>query len=189
MLTLSDEDKKILLWLARSAIAARLASSGMPGRPERLSPELTTKRGCFVTLHRKGDLRGCIGTIEPVAPLFDCVEENAVNAAFRDPRFPQLKAKELDEIEIEISVLTVPVILEFDDAQDLKDKLIPGVHGVILSRGGRRATFLPQVWEQLPDKDAFMGHLCRKAGLPANSWMDRETTIKVYTAEYFSENK
>lgn len=186
---LTNEDKKELLGLARSVIAARLMNRSAPARPESISSELTNRRGCFVTLHRKKELRGCIGTIEPHIPLIDAVEENAINAAFRDPRFPQLEAEELAEIDIEISVLTVPAILDFDNGQELKDQLIPGIHGVILSREGRRATFLPQVWQQLPEKEAFLDHLCLKAGLPANAWMNRETTVEVYTAEYFSENR
>jgi AmmeMemoRadiSam system protein A len=142
-----------------------------------------------VTLHKNGALRGCIGTIEPVTPLIACVEENAINAAFRDPRFPPLTEDELADIDIEISVLTVPSRLEFENGEDLKNKLEAGIHGVILSQGYRRSTFLPQVWEQLPQKDAFLEHLCLKGGMPKTAWMDPQTKVEVYEAEYFSEHQ
>jgi AmmeMemoRadiSam system protein A len=121
---------------------------------------LKEDRGCFVTLHKYGQLRGCIGTIEPVCLLAECVEENARNAAFKDPRFPRLSAEELPDIDIEISVLSVPERLDFKDGNDLKRQLRPNVNGVILSHGMRRSTFLPQVWEQLPDKELFLEQLC-----------------------------
>ena len=150
MSTFTDEEREILLKLVRSVIASKLNKKLKVERPKDISPRLTEKRGCFVTLHKTGVLRGCIGTIEPETSLVSSIEENALNAAFRDPRFPPLKADELSEIDIEISVLTVPKVLDFKDGDDLKKKLSPGVHGVILSQGFHRATFLPQVWEQLP---------------------------------------
>ncbi len=134
-----------------------------------------------------GVLRGCIGTIEPMLPLVEGVAENAINAAFHDPRFPQLENDELSQVAFEISVLTVPRTVAFTDGEDLKQKLKPGVHGVILSRGRLRSTFLPQVWEQLPDPDSFLGHLCQKGGLESHCWQDTRTTVQVYEAEYFGE--
>jgi AmmeMemoRadiSam system protein A len=119
--------------------------------------------------------------------LIDCVEENSLNSAFCDPRFPPLTLEELPDIEIEISVLTVPRRIEFVDGEDLKNKLKPCIHGVILSRGSRRSTFLPQVWEQLPDKELFLDHLCQKGNMGKKSWMDKETIVMVYEVEYFSE--
>ena len=187
MSSLSEEERKGLLTLARSVIESKLDRNVSIKRPVVISESLKVKRGCFVTLHQKGALRGCIGTIEPVTPLIDCVEENASNAAFRDPRFPSLKKNELPDIEIEISVLTVPEVLDFKDAEDLKQKLKPGRHGVILSRGFRKSTFLPQVWEQLPDIETFLGHLCEKGGMERKAWMDTETVLKTYEAEYFSD--
>jgi AmmeMemoRadiSam system protein A len=148
---------------------------------------LFEERGCFVTLHKKGRLRGCIGSIEPVSKLWTCIEENAENAAFHDPRFPALKNEELSEIDIEISVLTVPKEIYFKDGEDLKRQLIPLSHGVILQKGARRATFLPQVWKQLPEKEGFLERLCLKAGLPSNAWQEPETQVKVYQAEVFGE--
>ena len=158
-------------------------------RPAAASPLMGELRGCFVTLHKHGQLRGCIGTIEPVYPLAEGVERNAQNAAFRDPRFRPLGAKELKEIDIEVSVLTVPETIHFTDGEDLKSKLIPNVHGVILSRGMHRSTFLPQVWAQLPDKEQFLQRLCLKGGMPAQAWQDPETTVQVYQAEVFGEKE
>ncbi|MBN1930804.1 MAG: AmmeMemoRadiSam system protein A [Desulfobacterales bacterium] len=185
----TDKDREILLKLARATIKSELFRNFKIERPEYISPALLKKCGCFVTLHKAGVLRGCIGTIEPVRSLISGVEANAIHAAFRDPRFPPLTAKELPEIEIEISVLTVPTVMDFVDAEDLKRKLKPGIHGVILSQGSSTATFLPQVWEQLPDKEVFLEHLCQKAGMIKNCWRDTNTTVKVYEVECFSEIK
>ena len=183
----TEIDKQYLLALARSVVAAKLTSGSMVSPPAKLSPAVHETRGCFVTLHKQGVLRGCIGTIEPIQALVDGVTENAINAAFRDPRFPPLEAEELIQVKFEISVLTVPRELAFNDAEDLKQQLKPGIHGVILSREGRRATFLPQVWDQLPDHESFLGHLCQKGGLEERCWEDPRTTVRVYEAEYFEE--
>jgi AmmeMemoRadiSam system protein A len=115
------------------------------------------------------------------------VEKNAKNAAFGDPRFPALRVDELKEIDIEISVLSVPEALRFKDGEDLKGKLEPNVHGVILSRGMHRSTFLPQVWKQLPKKEKFLEHLCLKGGMSATAWQETKTKVEVYTAEVFGE--
>jgi AmmeMemoRadiSam system protein A len=186
--TLTDEDRKSLLILARSVIESQLIAGTRIKRPEFNSPPLKEKRGCFVTLHKNEILRGCIGTIEPVRSLVHNVEENALQAAFKDPRFPPLERDELFAVDIEISVLTVPKLLDFEDGEDLKKKLLPGVHGVILSRKWRGATYLPQVWEQLRDKESFLEHLCQKAGMEETCWKDTETQVKIYQAEYFSES-
>jgi AmmeMemoRadiSam system protein B/AmmeMemoRadiSam system protein A len=185
--TLSTQERKALLKLARSAIASKLLEDAKIERPETPSPALTKKGGCFVTLHKQGRLRGCIGTIEPVSSLVECVEENAQNAAFHDPRFPSLSVEELSEIDIEVSILSVPEKLGFEDGEDLKRQLEPLVHGVILSRGMHRSTFLPQVWKQLPDKEQFLEHLCVKGGMSATAWQDPETKVEVYQAEVFGE--
>ena len=184
--SISAQDKKALLRLARSAIEAKLSDAVKVERPG-TSPILKEDRGCFVTLHKHGQLRGCIGTIEPVCPLVECVEKNAQNAAFRDPRFPRLSAEELSDIDIEVSVLSVPERLNFKDGDDLKRQLLPNVHGVILSRGMHSSTFLPQVWEQLPDKEQFLEYLCVKGGMPATAWKDPATNVDVYQAEVFGE--
>jgi len=188
MSALTVEDKKSLLILARSVIESELVEGAEIKRPGHISPALNEKRGCFVTLHKGGLLRGCIGTIEAVNSLLSNVEENAANAAFKDPRFPPLERDELSAVDIEISVLTVPQIIDFEDGEDLKQKIKPGVHGLILSRDWLSATYLPQVWEQLPDKESFLEHLCQKAGMERTCWKDTNTRVKVYQAEYFSES-
>ena len=184
--SISIQDKKALLRLARSAIEAMLVDGVKVERPGS-SPILKEDRGCFVTLHNYGQLRGCIGTIGPVCSLVECVERNAQKAAFRDPRFPPLSAKELSEVDVEVSVLSVPERLDFKDGDDLKRQLLPNVHGVILSRGMRSSTFLPQVWEQLPDKELFLEQLCLKGGMSATAWKDPATNVEVYQAEVFGE--
>jgi AmmeMemoRadiSam system protein A len=188
--SLETNDRLILLKLARSTITSiMLKDRSIIFRAEDISSALKEKRGCFVTLHKGGLLRGCIGTIEPNTALISCVEENAVNAAFRDPRFPPVAKDELDAVDIEISVLTIPRLLTFKDGEDLKNQIIPGSHGVILSHGHRRSTFLPQVWEQLPQKEDFLEHLCLKGGMSRSAWRDSSTRVEVYAAEYFSEKQ
>ncbi|MEE4358775.1 MAG: AmmeMemoRadiSam system protein A [Desulfococcaceae bacterium] len=183
---LNEEDRKNLLQLARSVIASELSREDIP-ETGNLSPAVREKQGCFVTLHKKGMLRGCIGTIEPVKALADAVKENALHSAFRDSRFPPLKAEELPETDIEISVLTKPEILSYRDGEDLITKLKPGIHGVILSKDGYRSTFLPQVWEQLPDPEIFLSHLCRKGGMGGDCWKKGDVEVKVYEVFHFSE--
>lgn len=186
--TLPAQERQTLLRLSRTAIEAELVEGAKVDRPARVSPVLNEMRGCFVTLHKHGQLRGCIGTIQPTCPLMECVEKNARNAAFGDPRFPALRVDELKEIDIEVSVLSVPEVLSFRDGEDLKRQLDPNVHGVILSRGMHRSTFLPQVWKQLPDKEKFLEHLCLKGGMSATAWQEPETSVEVYKAEVFGEH-
>jgi AmmeMemoRadiSam system protein A len=186
--TINQQDQEALLARARSAISNALANTVTEvSRIETSSPALNAHRGCFVSLHVRGRLRGCIGTIEPTGSLADAVARNACSAAFSDPRFPAVTADELAGIQIEVSVLTEPRKLEFTDAEDLKGKLIPGTHGVILCRGGRSAVFLPQVWDQLPDKEKFLENLSIKCGLSKHAWKEPGTRVSVYEAEYFSD--
>ena len=190
MVSLEHKDRLVLLKLARSAITSELLGDRSSiVRPKDISPLLKEKRGCFVTLHKSGSLRGCIGTIEPTTSLISNVEENAINAAFRDPRFSPLGKDEINAIDIEISVLTVPREIKYRNREDLKKQIIPGVHGIILSLGFRRSTFLPQVWEQLPKKEDFLEHLCLKAGMSRSAWQEPHTRVEVYEAEYFSEKQ
>lgn len=184
---LTPSEQTFLLRLARHEIAATLKSGARLKRPESLSSSLFENRGCFVTLHQNHELRGCIGTIEPEQSLIDNVSKNAANAAFRDPRFSPVDINELASINIEISVLSLPMEVTFKDGDDLKRQLKPGIHGVILSRDWHRSTFLPQVWEQLPEKELFLSHLCQKGGMGGDCWKSTETKVEVYTASYFSE--
>ncbi len=189
MSKLKEEDKKYLLELARSVIASKLEPGFHAEDAAEIPPGVQKKQGCFVTLHKKGMLRGCIGTLEPIKSLADAVRENAVHSAFHDSRFPRLTPEELPEVDIEISVLTVPEPLPYTDGEDLKAKLKPGVHGVILSKGGYRATFLPQVWEQLPDPEMFLSHLCQKGGMHRDCWKKGDVEVRVYEVFHFSEEK
>ncbi len=187
MPALGEDEKQALLKLARSTIRASLTQQARIERPDQIAPPLQENRGCFVTLHKFGELRGCIGTIEPVRPLIDAVEKNAINAAFSDPRFPAVREEELNDIDLEISVLTTPEEVRFSTPEELLDQLEPGVHGVIISQGRLSATYLPQVWDQLPNKESFLNSLCLKGGMPQSAWRDPKTQVKVYKVEYFPE--
>ncbi len=184
----SPEERKFLLELARKAVVESVSSHGLPEVEEKDVPErLRSPAGCFVTLHKQGQLRGCIGHIFPKSPLYKAVLENGMRAALSDFRFPSVRPEELPQIDIEISVLTVPRKLQANSPQELLRKLRPGVDGVVLRQGHRMATYLPQVWKELPDKEEFLRHLAQKAGLPPDAWQDPKTEILTYQAEVFGE--
>ena len=187
MFQLSETERRSLLKFARSVISVELAQEGEVVRLLEVSDAMRTPCGCFVTLHKAGCLRGCIGNIEPTRSLLDGIKENALNAAFKDPRFPPLEVSELPAVNIEISVLSLPQALQYQSADDLIEKLKPGVHGVIIAKNWHSATFLPQVWQQLPQKRSFLEHLCLKAGLEKKCWKNGGLSVKVYTVEHFSE--
>ncbi|WP_417328268.1 AmmeMemoRadiSam system protein A [Halarcobacter sp.] len=132
-------------------------------------PILNEQRATFVTLNLNNNLRGCMGSLVAHRTLFEDIIHNARAAAFSDFRFNRLSQEEFQDIEIEISILTPAQELEYKNLEDLKQKLIPNKHGVILELDGKRATFLPQVWEQLPTFEAFISNLCKKAGLDPNN--------------------
>lgn len=182
--TLSTEQKKFLLNLARENLNAAVRRTGRI-IPEKIPEELKENLGCFVTLKVNGMLRGCIGYIEPIKPLYEAIIDNASNAALRDPRFTPVQEKELGAIQLEVSVLSKPVPFLYADTTELLQKLIPEFHGVILYKGGYQSTFLPQVWEQLPDKVQFLEHLAVKAGLPRDAW--KTARYEVYTTQHFNE--
>lgn len=191
---LNPDQGRTLLDLARLAIAQELglepdalSSSEMEARLD--DPVFDLQRGTFVTLHIQDQLRGCIGSLLESEPLRASVRNNAVNAAFRDPRFPPLGRNEFQEITIEVSILTDPQPLEYSSPQDLVSKLRPNVDGVILSKGPARSTFLPQVWEQLPKPEEFLGHLCLKASLPADAWKKEQLEVQTYQVQYFEEKR
>ena len=158
----ASEHGRTLLGLARASIGAALGLSGAPAIPDALWLKLA--RATFVTLKKAGELRGCIGSLEARRPLAEDVIANARAAAFQDPRFAPLAREEFGAIDIEVSLLTPPRRIAFSDDADLVGKLRPGEDGVILERGAERATFLPQVWENLPDPAHFLDQLKRKAG-------------------------
>lgn len=183
--------KKDLLKVARDAIRNYL------DRKEKLvvseddfpDPEFWDDRGTFVTLTINEKLRGCIGTITPVRPLILDVIDNAINAAFRDPRFYPLVREELSIVNIELSILTVPTRLKFSFPAELLNKVRPNIDGVIIRRGPYQATFLPQVWDELPDKEAFFKHLCLKAGLSEDCFQIDGLEVYIYQVESFSEEE
>jgi hypothetical protein len=184
-------ERKMLLELARRTLTTVAADPASPG-PEldakSISPKLAEKRACFVTLTKRGVLRGCIGHILPQEALYQAVIDNARNAALRDPRFSPVRPEEVGEIKIEISVLTEPQPLAFDSPDDLLGKLQPHQDGVLLRIGARTATFLPQVWEQLPNKVEFLEHLSEKAGCQPAAWRGQDTSVSIYHVECFEEN-
>jgi AmmeMemoRadiSam system protein B/AmmeMemoRadiSam system protein A len=182
---LTKETKDFLLTLARKSLAAAVKGE-KPPIPENIPAITREERGCFVTLTVNNELRGCIGYIEPIKPLYQAVIENAKNAALSDPRFPRVTVRELPMIKVEVSVLTKPVVLEHSGPQDLLDKLVPDVDGVILQKGMHQSTYLPQVWEHFSgDKTAFLKNLSLKAGMDADGW--KTSNVKRYRAEHFSE--
>ncbi len=158
-----------LTGVARAAIAERLGMA--VEHPESATaPWLHEHGAAFVTLTEQHRLRGCIGSLEPWRPLIDDVRANAVSAAFHDPRFPQLEGGEFRDVSIEVSVLTPAEPFPVRDEADAVARLRPGVDGVVLESGRHRGTFLPQVWDQLPDPEQFLDHLKLKAGLPSDHW-------------------
>ena len=189
---LTPDEGQWLVRLARASIAEKL---GCPLPEEQIrslqeqlqKPVYARPAGTFVTLVLDGNLRGCIGTISQPDPLSRNVRENALSAAFRDPRFPPLTVAEFAQIAIEVSVLSPPVALPYEDVDDLLARIRPGVDGVILRKKGASATFLPQVWKQLPRPEDFFSHLCLKAGLPVQAWRKGDLGIETYQVQSFEE--
>lgn len=177
----------LLLQLARKTLTHKLRGGPPPTPLE--DPDFLRNRAVFVTLTIEGKLRGCIGNLTPVGPLWEGVRDNAVSAAIHDHRFSALTAEDLDRISIEISILTEPTTLLYEGSDDLLEKLQVGVDGVILRKDGRSATFLPQVWEQLATPELFLDHLCSKAGLTKKSWQEADVSIETYQVESFSESE
>ena len=185
--TLAPEHRRLLLSVARDAIRHGLDT----GRPPTLdcagaAAPLQAVRAAFVTLELDRRLRGCIGHLEATQPLLLDVADNAFAAAFQDPRFPPLRAAELAPLCIKVSVLTPATPLAFTDEADLIARLSPGLDGLILIDGAHRGTFLPSVWEQLPEPRAFLRRLKEKAGLPADHWSDGLKVLR-YRTEAFGE--
>ena len=176
-----------LLALARQSLKNAVAKDAPPDTAG-LSAKFAEKKGCFVTLTTQGQLRGCIGNILPQQPLDRAIVENAKNAALHDPRFDPVQPGELANIEIEVSVLTEPVPLSFNSPDDLLGKLRPHRDGVVLKIGDRMATYLPQVWAQIPDKADFLDSLSQKAGCARSAWRSPGTEVFVYQVESFSES-
>ncbi len=185
---LTPEEKQILLRLARQALEKGVRGEKLPPLDwERLPPALHAPGASFVTLTVHGELRGCIGTLEARQPLAEDVREHAVSAALNDYRFPPVQPEEVNEIQIEISHLNEPQRLEYTTPDELVARLRPGVDGVVLRDGICRATFLPQVWEKLPEPAEFLSHLCRKMGAEPDLWRRKPLEVFVYQVEEFHE--
>jgi AmmeMemoRadiSam system protein A len=177
----SKAEKELLLRLARSTIEAHLKGQTPPDPPDP-PPALSEPRGVFVSLHRQGRLRGCIGYLEPIKPLLAAVQEMAAAAAFRDPRFPPVRPEELADLHLEISVLS-PMQRIFK-----VEEIEVGKHGLYIERGLARGLLLPQVATQYGwDRLTFLEQTCLKAGMPPDAWKDPDTRIYVFTAEVFTD--
>lgn len=187
LMSLNETEQAQLLTLARTSIAHGLSKGhALPVKLADYPDTLTQPRATFVTLERHGQLRGCIGMLEAIRPLVEDVAENAYAAAFRDPRFPPLRDAELADLQLHISILSPAEALSFDSEADLLAQIRPGIDGLILHDHGHRGTFLPSVWEQLPDKTQFLQHLKQKAGLPAHYWSET-LLVSRYTTFMFGE--
>lgn len=179
---LENEVKNMLLKVARGAIYSELYGKDIIDKKELVEkfPNFKNRAATFVTLTKEGNLRGCIGSLIAHNSLIDDLTTNACKAAFEDPRFPPLTKEEFENIEIEISLLSQPLEIRFADFKDLQSKIHQGVDGVIIRQGHKQATFLPQVWEQLPDFEDFFTHLFHKAGITD---LDEPLEVFVYHVE------
>ena len=185
---LSWNEKKILLHIARDALTHAVQQKTNPElKLKKLPRQIQNKGASFVTLTINGNLRGCIGSIEAVEPLAADVRRHAVDAGLSDPRFPPVEPDELEAILIEISILTTPLPLECPDPAARADCLKPGIDGVLIRSGIQRSTFLPQVWEKLPEPEQFLEYLCQKAYLPPQAWKQADVELLTYQVIHFDE--
>lgn len=185
---LTKKEKEFLLDLSRKTLEEYfVAGKKMEIDEEKVPKNLREKRATFVTLTKNRELRGCIGNILPKFPLCRDIINNTLSAAFADSRFPQLTYKELAEIKIEISILTLPKRILYDDVEDLLEKIKPKEYGLILQSGFSQATFLPDVWKDLVKKEEFLANLSLKAGLSPDAWKNPNTEFFYYKTESFEE--
>ncbi len=191
---LTPQQGATLVTLARQTLARHFGETIASADARQLETLLADQAllahcGTFVTLKIDNQLRGCIGSLSATTPVVEGVRDNALNAAFHDPRFSPLSKTELDAVHLEVSVLTEPIPLDYTDAADLLAKLRPGIDGVIIKKGVASATFLPQVWDQLPQPEPFLSNLCMKAGLPADQWREGDLSVLIYQVQYFEETR
>ena len=185
---LTPEERAILLAQARYSIESGVRSISLePLRLKDFPQRLCQPGVTFVTLTIDGMLRGCVGALEAYQPLIKDVREHALAAALEDFRFSPVRPDELEKISIGISRLTTPQLLDYEDPDDLLIKLRPGIDGVVLKDGLRRATFLPQVWQKLSSPVTFLEHLCQKMGGPADLWRQQRLEVLTYQVEEFHE--
>jgi uncharacterized protein len=181
---LTAEERKVLLGIARDTLVRYAREQKRAELPADLGPALTQRCGAFVTLHLRGDLRGCIGSFEGEGRLADTISRMAVAAGWEDPRFPHLRAQEVDALELEISVLSP--LREIADVSEIE----VGKHGIYITKGYHRGVLLPQVaTEQGWDRDTFLDHTCIKAGLPPDAWRQGGIKIEIFSAQVFGEGE
>jgi len=184
----TPDEQAQLLSIARYTLEVAAASGSRPHLDlESLPAKLREERACFVTLHIADDLRGCTGTLVARRPLAEGVSVTTVQTALYDPRFPPVAVEEVPQIQIEISVLTPSVPLKYDNPDDLIRRLRPKIDGVTLQLGPYRSTFLPQVWERVPDPVEFLTLLSRKMGLPGDAWRHPKLRVETYQCVVFEE--
>ena len=185
---LTAEEREMLLKFARASVTAAVSRMPFPApEAEQLTPAIRELGASFVTLTCQDELRGCIGTLEAYQPLALDVIEHAAAAASEDYRFSPVQLREVPKLQIEISRLTPPQSLSYSKPGELSGLLRPSIDGVILRDGVRLATFLPQVWEKLPDPAAFLSHLCDKMGIPSDMWRRKLFTVSTYQVEEFHD--
>jgi uncharacterized protein len=185
---LEENERDLLLKIARQALEDAVCSRKLAVLDLEKMPESLSQPGAsFVTLTSHGLLRGCIGALEARLPLAIDVQEHAMASALQDPRFPPVRPQELPDIAIEISRLTTPQPLPYDHPMDLPRRLRPGIDGVVIHLGYHRATFLPQVWEKIPQPEEFLDHLCLKLGTSPDFWRKNKLEVSVYQVEEFHE--
>jgi AmmeMemoRadiSam system protein A len=189
MTDLSDDQGKILVRLARETLTTILEVQQENKLDQTLlaDPVFQEKRGIFVTLKKAGQLRGCIGSLTGSETLIEGIRHQSENAALYDTRFSKVQSEELADIDLEISILSDPQSLDFSGPEDLVAKLRPHIDGVILISGRHQSTFLPQVWDQLPRTEDFLGHLAMKAGLLREGWKNDRVEIATYQVQHFGE--
>ncbi len=187
---LSSEDGEQLLVYARQALETWLYEGTFPILDLKgVAARLRHVGASFVTLTINEQLRGCVGALEPTIPLAHDVQQHAIAAATQDFRFPPVQPFELTEIVIEVSCLTPPRLLGYQSPDDLFHLLRPQIDGVVVMDGTRRATFLPQVWQKIPDHRSFMNLLCQKMGSPADIWLKKKIEVLTYQVQVFQESK
>jgi AmmeMemoRadiSam system protein A len=190
---MSPEQGQLLVKLARHTLSQQLSKQIPQKEIDSLNTSLSdpcfnSSCGTFVTLTIDGKLRGCIGNLTSNASVVSGVRQNAINAAFHDPRFSSLSLPELDRVSIEVSILSEPRPLDYREPADLLNKIRPHIDGVILRKGSASATFLPQVWEQIRKPQNFLAQLCLKAGLAADAWQQSKLEVSTYQVQHFKEH-
>lgn len=185
---LDEEQGRWAVGHAREVVDAVVDSGSMPDRPESVDPIFETTRGAFVTLETGGDLRGCIGRPEPEQSALQAIREAAADAATNDPRFPPVGPTELEDLTVEVSILTAPTPIEAANSEDVPDEITIGEDGLIVRAEGRSGLLLPQVpVDQGWEAERFLAHTCRKAGLEPGCWLDPDVTIERFAAQVFAE--